>query len=80
MPDQSPSGLPIATVYRPDDVAVDYAHDLGDPGSYPFTREGRFGTSLVARGNDEKRLDEAAEALKLMIRDAGGEPVDGEPV
>jgi methylmalonyl-CoA mutase N-terminal domain/subunit len=34
----SPSGLPIAPVYRPDDVAVDYAHDLGDPGSYPFTR------------------------------------------
>jgi methylmalonyl-CoA mutase, N-terminal domain len=41
MPDRSkssPSGLPIAAVYRPDDVAVDYAHALGDPGSYPFTR------------------------------------------
>jgi methylmalonyl-CoA mutase, N-terminal domain len=41
MPDPSktsPSGVPIAPVYRPDDVAVDYAHDLGDPGSYPFTR------------------------------------------
>jgi molybdopterin-biosynthesis enzyme MoeA-like protein len=49
-------------------------------GSYPFTREGRFGTSLVARGSDERRLDEAAEALRLMIREAGGEPVEGEPV
>jgi molybdopterin-biosynthesis enzyme MoeA-like protein len=49
-------------------------------GSYPFTREGRFGTSLVARGNDENRLIEAAEALKAMIREAGGEPVEGEPV
>ncbi|HEY7395235.1 MAG TPA: methylmalonyl-CoA mutase family protein, partial [Gemmatimonadaceae bacterium] len=38
MRDQSPSDLPIAPVYRPDDVAVNYARDLGDPGSYPFTR------------------------------------------
>ena len=34
----SPSGLPIAPVYRPDDAPVDYTHDLGDPGQYPFTR------------------------------------------
>src|SRR3954465_11330051 len=41
MPDeklQSPSGLPIQTVYRPNDAPVDYAADLGDPGSFPFTR------------------------------------------
>src|SRR4051812_19714539 len=41
MPDeklQSPSGLPIQTVYRPNDALVDYAADLGDPGSFPFTR------------------------------------------
>jgi len=34
----SPSGLPIEAVYRPDDAAVDYARDLGDPGAFPFTR------------------------------------------
>src|SRR4051812_46323092 len=34
----SPSGLPIAPVYRPEDAAVDYARDLGDPGRFPFTR------------------------------------------
>jgi methylmalonyl-CoA mutase, N-terminal domain len=34
----SPSGLPIAPVYRPDDAPVDYARDLGDPGQFPFTR------------------------------------------
>jgi methylmalonyl-CoA mutase N-terminal domain/subunit len=34
----SPSGIPIAPVYRPDDAPVDYARDLGDPGSFPFTR------------------------------------------
>jgi methylmalonyl-CoA mutase, N-terminal domain len=34
----SPSGLPVAPVYRPDDAPVDYARDLGDPGRFPFTR------------------------------------------
>ena len=34
----SPSGIPVATVIHPDDVLIDYAHDLGDPGKFPFTR------------------------------------------
>src|SRR5207244_1361674 len=34
----TPSGLPIAPVYRPDDGATDYEKDLGDPGAFPFTR------------------------------------------
>ena len=34
----TPSGLPIAPVYRPDDGATDYERDLGDPGAFPFTR------------------------------------------
>jgi methylmalonyl-CoA mutase, N-terminal domain len=34
----SPSGLPIEAVYRPSDVASDYATDLNDPGAFPFTR------------------------------------------
>src|SRR3954464_9457906 len=41
MPDeklQSPSGLPIEAVYRPNDAPVDYDADLGDPGAFPFTR------------------------------------------
>ena len=33
------SGRPIEPLYRPEDVAgLDYAHDLGDPGDFPFTR------------------------------------------
>ena len=32
----SPSGLPIAPVYRDSDI--DYARDLGEPGQFPFTR------------------------------------------
>ena len=35
---ESPSGLPIADVYRPEDAAVDYERDLGDPGGFPYTR------------------------------------------
>lgn len=41
MPDQpktSPSGLPIEPVYRPADASTDYARDLSDPGTFPFTR------------------------------------------
>ncbi|HEY0972170.1 MAG TPA: methylmalonyl-CoA mutase family protein [Gemmatimonadales bacterium] len=34
----SPSGIPVAAVYRPEDAAVDYARDLGEPGSFPYTR------------------------------------------
>ena len=29
---------PIKPVYRPEDAPIDYARDLGDPGSFPFTR------------------------------------------
>jgi methylmalonyl-CoA mutase N-terminal domain/subunit len=32
----SPSGIPIAPVYRPG--AIDYSSALGDPGAWPFTR------------------------------------------
>src|SRR5688572_12127815 len=34
----SPSGVPIAAVHRREDAPVDYAADLGDPGTFPFTR------------------------------------------
>ncbi|MBK5230666.1 MAG: methylmalonyl-CoA mutase family protein, partial [Thermoleophilia bacterium] len=32
------SGEPVKPLYRPEDANVDYERDLGDPGSYPFTR------------------------------------------
>ena len=34
----SPSGIPIPGVVRPDDVHVDYARDLADPGQFPYPR------------------------------------------
>ncbi len=40
MPDErlSPAGIPVPVAARPDDVSLDYARDLGDPGVFPYTR------------------------------------------
>ena len=32
------SGIEVPAVLRPEDVGVDPARDLGEPGAYPFTR------------------------------------------
>src|SRR4051794_16705144 len=32
------SGVEVDPLYRPDDAATDYDRDLGDPGTFPFTR------------------------------------------
>jgi methylmalonyl-CoA mutase N-terminal domain/subunit len=34
----SPSGIPVKTVYRPEDAELNYSSDLGDPGKWPYTR------------------------------------------
>lgn len=41
-------------------------------GSYPFTRDGRYGTTLVLRSSDVALLDVAAEQVNAMIVAAGG--------
>jgi molybdenum cofactor synthesis domain-containing protein len=45
-------------------------------GSYPFYRQGQFGVSLVLRGTDAVRLDEAAGDIAAMIRRLGGSPIE----
>jgi len=35
---RTPSGVPIAPVYRPGDWTGDYSEALGDPGAFPYTR------------------------------------------
>ena len=32
------SGIPLEPLYTPETTPIDYGRDLGDPGSYPFTR------------------------------------------
>jgi molybdenum cofactor synthesis domain-containing protein len=47
-------------------------------GSYPYFRAGNYGTTLVLRGTDMERLKPAAEEVRQLIRDQGGEPTDVE--
>jgi molybdenum cofactor synthesis domain-containing protein len=43
-------------------------------GSYPFFRQGRFGTSLVLRGTGADALAAAVAELKIVVRSLGAEP------
>lgn len=48
-------------------------------GSYPYYRGRVFGTSLVMRGVDPRRLEEAAGEVANLLRSFGVEPAEGEP-
>jgi molybdenum cofactor synthesis domain-containing protein len=43
-------------------------------GSYPFFKQGRFGTSLVLRGTEEDPLTAGVAELKVIVRSLGAEP------
>ena len=45
-------------------------------GSYPFFRAGKLGSSIVLRGTDAGRLGLVAEALKALMRELDGEPIE----
>ncbi len=47
-----------------------------DLGSYPFSREARYGTTLVMRGTEAAALDAMLEDVIAMIIATGGEPQD----
>ncbi len=70
------------TVSIPEGVAAkplgDIQNDFPDVeiGSYPFVRDGKIGTSLVARSSDPARLEAAADAIEAMVRELGAEPHD----
>ncbi|PJK31478.1 competence/damage-inducible protein A [Minwuia thermotolerans] len=55
---------------------IEKAHPGIEAGSYPFQRDGRFGSSLVLRSTDAALLDRATDALKSMIVELGGEPME----
>jgi molybdenum cofactor synthesis domain-containing protein len=46
-------------------------------GSYPFFKEGRYGSNFVIRSENEALAQRTADALAQGLRDAGYEPVDG---
>lgn len=43
-------------------------------GSYPFMRDGRYGTSLVIRGTETARIDAALQQVIAAIESIGGTP------
>ena len=43
-------------------------------GSYPFVRDGAYGTTLVLRGTDEDEIGQAADELCTILRALGAEP------
>ncbi len=47
-----------------------------DIGSYPFSEDGRYGTTLVVRGTDETRLEAVLDELRTLIVVHGAEPLD----
>ena len=44
-----------------------------DIGSYPWVKDGRFGTALVTRGTDQVAVDQASNEIADMMRGAGVE-------
>lgn len=75
-------GLPLQSVSLPLALPEStIAPGLGDlqlrypdveMGSYPYQRDGRYGTSLVLRAVDGERLAAAAADLRQLIADLGG--------
>ncbi|MGI9189584.1 MAG: methylmalonyl-CoA mutase family protein, partial [Longimicrobiaceae bacterium] len=72
---ETTSGIEVERLYTPADARVDYEHDLGYPGEYPFTRgiqptmyRGRFWTMRQYAGFGT--AEETNERFKLLL-DAG---------
>ncbi len=70
------SYVPEGTIATELSLLQDAYPDI-DIGSYPFFFDGRPGTNLVFRGPETDRLEEAAARLCDLIRNLGGEPVEG---
>lgn len=49
-------------------------HPDFDMGSYPWQKEGKFGTSLVVRGRDPERVKSATREVFDMVLSLGGNP------
>jgi len=47
-------------------------------GSYPFVRDGRLGTSLVARSTDPDKLDSAYNRIKTLLQSLTSEVIEGD--
>ena len=57
--------------------ALQTAHPAVDIGSYPYYRDGAFGTSVVVRGTDGALVEAVAREAFALIEELGGRPVEG---
>ena len=55
---------------------IQAAHPTVEIGSYPFMRQGSFGTSLVLRSVDEDAISSAADAILAEVRERGIQVLD----
>lgn len=55
-------------------AAVQQRHPALDIGSYPFQREGRFGTQLVVRGSDPVAVETARAEIVSLVQSLGEVP------
>lgn len=58
---------------------IQAVHAAVELGSYPYFRSGEFGVSVVARGTDRAAIEAALEAVRIAIRELGGELIDAPP-
>jgi molybdenum cofactor synthesis domain-containing protein len=68
------SGIVAESVVAEDLRALAAAFPHIDIGSYPWFRQGKFGTALVARGTDPVAVKAAADAIAALIEKHGAKP------
>jgi len=56
--------------------AIQERHPAVDIGSYPFYRDGKFGSSIVCRSQDVRELGEVADEVRALMRGLGGSPIE----
>ena len=54
--------------------AIAEKYSQTDIGSYPWFRQGQYGTSLVVRGTDKAAVQAASDAIFTMVEKRGGKP------
>ena len=55
-------------------TALQDEHPALEIGSYPFSRDGKHGSTIVIRGTDAADIAGAAEKLRAIMRELGNEP------
>lgn len=69
--------LPEGDIAKPLETIAQRYPDL-DVGSYPFSRDGRFGANLVVRGTDQAQIAAAMQEIVAAMTELGDEDTVGE--